>query len=504
MKSMYGLMIGSVAAILLLLLVLVFFTAHDGRDDSGKSLHFFCAAGIKPAVTAAAEKFQQAHGVTIQFHFGGSGTLLSNLAVAKTGDLYLAADTSYTDIARDKGLIDETLPLGYMRPVIAVPRGNPKKIKGLPDLMRPDVKVVLGNPEAASIGRHTKKVLVAQGVWDQVKANLLKQGVFKPTVPEVATAIALGSADAGIIWDATVVQFDKLDALHVDALDQARKEITVCVLKSTSQPTLALRFARYLNSRVGNAIFQKNGYEPVEGDEWAWEPEITFFCGAVNRRAVDEVIERFADREGIAINTIYNGCGILTGQMQTIRNQESNKAFPDVYMACDRCYLENVKNWFQEDMDISDTKVMIAVPKGNPKGIQSLADLAKPGMRLAVGQPQQCTIGALTRMMLDKEGLTDGIMKNVVQETASSAMLVPQVITDHVDAALAYQTDTMAEKDKVDTIPTGSAYDRAIQPFSIARASAYKYIGRRLKQTLRQAKSQFEAAGFHFRGDQAK
>jgi ABC-type molybdate transport system substrate-binding protein len=187
--------------------------------------------------------------------------------------------------------------------------------------------------------------------------------------------------------------------------------------------------------------------------------------------------------------------------MRTINTDQGGKGFPDVYMACDRYYLDNVADWFQEDVDVSDADIVIAVPKGNPKGIQELADLAEAGMRVAVGQPQQCTIGALTRTLLEKEGVNDDVMKNVVMQTASSAMLVPGVTTRSVDAAIAYRTDTIAEQDKVDSVRIASPYAKAIQPFSIARSSDHKHLGRRLFQAVANARDRFESAGFNFRID---
>jgi molybdate transport system substrate-binding protein len=211
------------------------------------------------------------------------------------------------------------------------------------------------------------------------------------------------------------------------------------------------------------------------------------------------VIKAFEQREGVVVNTVYNGCGILTAQMQTIRDQQQGGGFPDTYMACDRYYLETVKDWFQEGVDISDTDVVIAVPEGNPAEIQSLQDLTKPGMRVAVGQPDQCTIGVLTRQTLEAEGVYDEVMKNVVTQTATSAMLVPTVTTRSVDAALAYATDTKAEADKVDAIRIESPAAKAVQPFAIARSSDHKYLGRRLFQAISRARDQFETAGFNFR-----
>jgi len=479
---------------------LLFLISKPKDGPTGEEpLLLYCAAGIKPPVLEIAKQFEAEYGVQVHLQYGGSGTLLSNIEVSRMGDLYIAADHSYIEIAQEKELVRETLPLAYQRPVVAVAKGNPKKFQGLEDLGRSDLRVALGNPEAASIGRQTKRLLECAGVWDDVKKQVERTGVFKPTVPEVANDVKLGAVDAGVIWDGTVAQYPELDAIHFPLFDAAKKEISVAVLASSQQPTTALRFARYLNSRIGNDVFKRYGFEAVDGDVWAWRPEITFFCGSVNRRAVDEVIKAFERREGITVNTLYNGCGILTGQMRAIQQKEGSAGFPDVYMACDRYYLENVREWFQEDVDISDADIVIAVPKGNLKNIQTIADLAKPGMRISVGQPEQCTIGALTRIMLKKMGVYEAVMSNTVMQTASSSMLIPTVSTKSVDATLAYITDTKAESDKVDAVYIDSPFAKAVQPFSIARSSTQKHMGRRLFKKVAAAEKRFEEAGFHFR-----
>jgi molybdate transport system substrate-binding protein len=476
---------------------------HLGRpprtEATGTTLLFYCAAGVKPPVLAAAQKYEKEYGVTVQLQYGGSGTLLSNIQVARAGDLYLAADSSYTELAREKGLIRERLPLAYMHPVIAVAKGNPKNIKSVSDLLREDVRVSLGNPDAASIGRQTKTILTRTGQWEEILKHVTDHGVFKPTVPEVANDIKIGAVDAGIIWDATANQYPEIEAVDVLAFETEKKTITLAVVADSQKPKEALRFARYLNSTVGNALFREHGYEAVDGDDWVFTPEITFFCGAVNRRAVDDVIRAFEEREGVTVNTVYNGCGILTGQMRTIRQEQGGKGFPDTYMACDRYYLDAVGEWFQDDVDISEADMVIAVPKGNPLGISSLGDLAQPGVRIGVGQPDQCTIGILTRILLQKEGVYDQVMKNVVMQSASSSMLVPAVATKSADAVIAYATDTRAEADKVDSIGIDSDYAMAVQPFSIAKASRHKYLGRRLFGAVAAARDKFEAAGFRYR-----
>jgi ABC-type molybdate transport system substrate-binding protein len=119
---------------------------------------------------------------------------------------------------------------------------------------------------------------------------------------------------------------------------------------------------------------------------------------------------------------------------------------------------------------------------------------------VAVGQPDQCTIGALTRRLLEHEGLYEQVLNsNVVTQTTTSALLVPTVTSKSADAALAYRTDTLAEQDKVDIITVESELSKAIQPYSIAKSSHHKELGRRLYRAIAKSRDAFESAGFHWR-----
>jgi ABC-type molybdate transport system substrate-binding protein len=372
------------------------------------------------------------------------------------------------------------------------------------------VRVALANPEQAAIGRLTKELLEKAGRWDGLQKQVTNRGVFKPTVNDLARDVKVGSMDAGIVWDSTVAMpmfQDDLEAVAAPELEGDPSLVTVSVLASSEQPTSALKFARFLAARDRGLLhFGEYGFLPVEGDVWAVRPEITFFCGAVNRRAVEPIIDEFQVREGVGVNTIFDGCGTLTGRMKTVDGQDTEAGFPDVYMACDIYYLENVKQWFQEAANVSDTEIVIAVPKGSTK-VTELSDLVKPGIRVAVGEPNQCTIGALTRRLLQRENLYDKLKEKqqdrneVVVEKPSSALLVPDVATPtpHVDAVVAYITDVLANQDRVDIVRIESTLNKAVQPFSISRSSDFKHLSRRLFKRIANSPEAFEDIGFHFR-----
>src|SRR5436190_7614375 len=83
-------------------LVGLLFWDHD-RPFAGAApepLVVYCAAGIKAPVEAVARDYEKAYGVRVQPQYGGSQTLLANLEVGRSGDLYLPADDSYIHLPR--------------------------------------------------------------------------------------------------------------------------------------------------------------------------------------------------------------------------------------------------------------------------------------------------------------------------------------------------------------------------------------------------------------------
>ncbi len=501
--------VGASAVVLVLLGWMLYSMADRGSSAPGseaKELTVLCAAGIRPAMEPIAKQYEEEYGVKINFQFEGSGTLLSKLKIHQPGDLYLAADESYIKTAKENDLVREAIPLAKQRPVILVSKANEKGIHGIDDLLKKDVRTALGNPEQAAIGKKTKKLLVASGQWEKLEKQVKETGAFLPTVPEIANAVKIGSVDAAIVWDATAAQYPQLTAIQTPELDAGKGDIVIGVVAGSEHPTEALKFARYAGAKdKGLKTFEKSGYEIFEGDVWEEQPKLTFFAGAVNQRALAPIVREFELREGVQVTTTYNGCGILTSTMKGIKDQNTKGGFPDIFMACDVYYLDQVQDWFGRGVNISDTDIVIAVPKSNPGKVESLKDLAKPGLRVTLGEPRQCTIGVLTQHLLKTEGLWDSVKKNIVTQTPSSAMLVPSVIaisadaTPAADATLAYKTDCQAEQDKIRIIPVDSPAAKAVQPYSIAKSSQKKQMARRLYETIARSRDKFEAAGFNWR-----
>jgi len=465
------------------------------RAADRPALVLYCAAGIKPAIEPVARQYEREYRVSLQLQYGGSGTLLSNIRVAKTGDLFLAGDESYIQLGREQGVIAEAIPLARQTPVIAVRAGNPKRIATLADLRREDARVALANPDAASIGSVTRKLLQATGDWEPLEKHVRATGVFKPTVNDIANDIKLGTVDAGILWDSTARQYPDLEMIRLPVLDAAVQRVMIGVLTASQQPTAALRFARYLGARDrGLREFVRQHYEPVEGDEWAEIPDLRLFSGAMLRPAIEKTLKDFETREGVRITTVYNGCGILTAQMRAGER-------PDAYFACDASFMDSVADMYLTPITVAGNPMVILVAKGNPLGIQSLDDLARPGVRLGLGHPDKSALGALTKRLLESKKLYDALLKNLKVDSATGDFLVNQLRTGSLDAVIVYRSNAHAVREHLDTVEIEDRLAHATQPYAVGRATKYRQLMSRLQAAFVAAESrqQFETAGFHWK-----
>ncbi len=259
-------------ALLLVLAGMLFSIRKTAGRSSKQPLVVFCAAGIRAPVEGVARAYERETGVSVQLQFGGSQTLLANLKISRTGDLYIPADESYLDLARANGLTGESIPLARMHAVLAVPKGNPKRLAALADLEREGVRLAQANPDAAAVGKLVREALQKSGQWDAVAARTV---VFKGTVNDVANDVKLGAVDAGFIWDAMRGLYPDLETVELPELAGVEARVSAAVLASATDPAAAQRFARYLGARdKGLPEFQRAGYEVVAGGEWAVQPPV--------------------------------------------------------------------------------------------------------------------------------------------------------------------------------------------------------------------------------------
>ena len=68
-----------------------------------KEVSLFCAASNRAVMEEIRAAYEEETGRRVVIQYGPSQTLLSQLEIAKTGDLYLPADDSFLKVGREKG-----------------------------------------------------------------------------------------------------------------------------------------------------------------------------------------------------------------------------------------------------------------------------------------------------------------------------------------------------------------------------------------------------------------
>ena len=99
--------------------------------------------------------------------------------------------------------------------------------------------------------------------------------------------------------------------------------------------------------------------------------------------------------------------------------------------------------------------------------IRSFDDLARPGLRLALGDPKAMAFGRMARKILSRSPLKEAILKNVVVYGETVKQLAMYVSQGDVDASIIGRADAFQFRDRIRMIPIHPAY---FQPETVAIA----------------------------------
>ena len=133
-----------------------------------------------------------------------------------------------------------------------------------------------------------------------------------------------------------------------------------------------------------------------------------------------------------------------------LANQLTQGATADVFASADSAQMDTVAKAGLTGSDpvnfASNTLVIVTAP-GDPKQIHSFADLARPGLNVAVCQPP-APCGAATQRIEDDTG----VHLNPVSEEPAVSGVLTKVTNGEADAGLVYLTDARKAGDKVSTV----------------------------------------------------
>jgi molybdate transport system substrate-binding protein len=215
----------------------------------------FAAASLTETFRTIGKDFGAAHpGTQVEFNFAGSSTLARQIVEGAPADVFASADDENMKKVVDAGdVAGAPQPFARNRLAIVVPRGNPKHVAGLADLGRPGMTVALAAPEVP-VGRYATQAFAKAGVPRPEASN-------EVDVKAVLTRVAMGEADAGIVYTTDVVAGgDRVEAVSIPEQHNVIASYPIATLKAAPNAAGARAFVAYVLSAPGQRVLARSGF----------------------------------------------------------------------------------------------------------------------------------------------------------------------------------------------------------------------------------------------------
>ncbi len=234
-------------------------------DQPKPVLRAYGPGGPAPAMKEAAEAFGRKKGVTVDIVAGPTPTwkdkALKDADLIFSGSEYMMTDFVQKDLPN---LIDKlTIRTLYLRPsAILVRPGNPKGVKGVKDLGKPGIKVLVVQG-AGQVGMWEDVAGRGGdvGLVDAVRKNIAS---FAPNSAEAKKLWASdASFDAWLIWNIWQKENPaSADMVATEPEYTIYRPCGIAITNGSRQKESAGEFADFLESPEGRDIFVKWGWMP--------------------------------------------------------------------------------------------------------------------------------------------------------------------------------------------------------------------------------------------------
>ena len=190
-------------------------------------------------------------------------------------DVYASVQLGHLKALKAKGSMERYLIYTHNALNLVVAKGNPKKIKGIDDLGRNDLKIMLPNPiDEGIMTFYAKKVLVNHRLWDKLSGGKeCKSCDPTPNVHftsvhhrEIPDGLKAGTVDVGIVWATetqnALAQGHQMEAVPLPAADSLIDEVSYAIgaLSTAKHKDAASRYLSFLQSDPGQDTYAKFGF----------------------------------------------------------------------------------------------------------------------------------------------------------------------------------------------------------------------------------------------------
>ncbi|NOY81643.1 MAG: molybdate ABC transporter substrate-binding protein [Kiritimatiellaeota bacterium] len=162
---------------------------------------------------------------------------------------------------------------------------------------------------------------------------------------------------------------------------------------------------------------------------------LVIFAGAASQPATTEAVALYEKLYGTPVECTFGGSGAVLNQVRIER-------FGDIYLPGSNEYMDVAE---KDGLVLPKTRRVICrlvpaicVAAGNPLGIRSVADLARPGLRLTIGDPGSVCLGRIAVAAFRRAGVYGKVRSNIVTYASDCQQIINLIRLGEVDAAIGY------------------------------------------------------------------
>lgn len=251
--------------------------AEEGAETAAEVVPFpenagtvtiFAAASLTDAFTEVETTLEAANpGLDIVNNFAGSQALVTQLTEGAPADVAAFASNTAMSNAIEAGTVTAE-PQSFVENLltVVVPADNPAGISSAADLAKPGIKLVLAQEEVP-VGGYSRESICNMAAdtatyGDDFVANVAGNVVSEEdNVRAVLSKVALGEADAGIVYTSDVT-----DDVVAIAIPETVNEIATYPIApvAAGNQDAAAAYISYILSPDGQAILESYGFIPVD------------------------------------------------------------------------------------------------------------------------------------------------------------------------------------------------------------------------------------------------
>lgn len=203
------------------------------------------------------------------------GWIYGDKAYRGQPDIYASVNLGHLKQLKASATMENYMVYMHNELQIMVAKGNPKKITGIKDLAREDVRTSMPNPVNEGIMQfYIRKVLERHGIWQAisdgkecVSCQTTKNNWFTAVHHrETPDRIKSDKADAGVVWKTEVLEARRagadIDAVELPDEDSLRSEVAYVIgaLSASPHRKEAEAFLAFLRTPAGQDVYAKFGF----------------------------------------------------------------------------------------------------------------------------------------------------------------------------------------------------------------------------------------------------